>query len=84
MNIFKEASSRMRTRQWDENIKDKRYAEFVQALERLEHEEYLAHMPDHPNPVARLEEIRRTKVEITQMMNQEFGLSEQYNQIADS
>ncbi len=80
MNIFKEASSRMRTRQWDENIKDERYADFVEALERLEHEEYLAHMPDHPNPVARLEEIRRTRAELTAMMDQEFGLSEKYKE----
>ena len=80
MNIFKEASSRMRTRQWDENIKAQRYAEFVEALERLEHEEYLAHMPDHPNPVARLEEIRRTKAEITQMMDQEFGMDRRYRE----
>lgn len=80
MNIFKEASSRIRTRQWDENIKAQRYAEFVEALERLEHEEYLAHMPDHPNPVARLEEIRRTKAEITQMMDQEFGMGRQYQE----
>ena len=84
MSIFKEASSRIRTRQWDENIKAKRHADFMEALERLEHEEYLAHMPDHPNPVARLEEIRRTKAEIVSMMDQEFGLSEQYKQIADS
>ncbi len=80
MNIFKEASSRIRTRQWDENIRAKRYAEFIEALEKLEHEEYLAHMPDHPNPVARLEEIRRTKAEITQMMDQEFGMDRQYRE----
>ena len=80
MNVIREASSRMRNRQWDENIKNKRHAEFMEALGRLEHEEYLAHMPDHPNPVARLEEIRRTKAEIVSMMDQEFGMTEQYRE----
>lgn len=84
MNILKEASSRIRNRQWDENIKERRAAEFREALERLEHEEYLASFPDHPNRVARLEEIHRTKAELTAMMDSEFGLSEQYKQIAGS
>ena len=84
MNIIREAESRIRNRQWDENVKGKRYAEYTEALERLDEAELRASFPDNENRVRDLERIRRTRAEIAQMMDQEFGLSEQYKQIANS
>ena len=84
MNVIREAESRIRNRQWDENVKGKRYAEYTEALERLDEAELRASFPDNENRVRDLERIRRTRAEITAMMDQEFGLSEQYKQIADS
>lgn len=78
MNIIKEANSRMRIRQWAENIKQRRLDELQAALTCLDEAEYKASFPGNINRIAQLEEIRRTRAEITAMMNEEFGLEDEY------
>lgn len=84
MNVLEQANYRMKNREWEDGVKERRAAEFRAALERLDEAEYRASFPDNENRVRELEQIRRTRAEITAMMDQEFGLSEQYKQIAGS
>lgn len=84
MNVIREAESRMRNRQWDDGVKERRAAEFKAALDRLDEAELRASFPDNENRVRELEQIRRTRAEVTAMMDEEFGMTEQYKQVADS
>lgn len=84
MDVFEQAKYRMRNRQWEQDKKDRRMAEFRSALEVLEREEFLAAHPDEPNKVGKMAEIRSLRAEIGEMMNEEFGMDEQYKQMADS
>lgn len=83
-HIIREAENRIRNRGWDDNIKGRRAVEYRETLDRLDEAEYQASFPDNENRVRDLEQIRRTRAEVTKMMDEEFGMSEQYRQIADS
>jgi len=84
MNVVEQAQYRMKNREWEDGVKERRAAEFRAALERLDEQELRASFPDNPDRIAQLEQIRRTRAEITTMMDEEFGMEEQYKQIADS
>ena len=82
MNIIEQAQYRMRNREWEDGVKERRAAEFKAALEKLDEAELRASFPDNENRIQQLEQIRRTRAEITQMMNEEFGLEGEYRRIA--
>ena len=84
MDVMEQANYRMKNRQWEDGVKEHRAAEFRAALERLDEAEYRASFPDNLDRITQLEQIRRTRAEITAMMNEEFGMEDQYKQIADS
>ena len=73
----------MRNRQFEEDRKARRAAEFGAALERLDEKELRASHPDNPNRVSELEEIGRMRAEINEMLNEEFGLEDQYRRLID-
>ena len=84
MNVLEEARYRLKNREWEDGVKQRRAREFEAALEKLEREEYLASFPDNPNRIPDLERIRREKKEVLAMIDEEYGLSAQYKEIADS
>lgn len=84
MNIIEQANYRMKNRQWEDGVKERRAAEFRAALERLDEAELRASFPDNENRIQQLEQIRRTRAEIAAMMSEEFGLEDEYRRIADS
>ncbi len=84
MNVLEEARYRLRNKEWEDGVKQRRVRDFEAALDRLEREEHLASFPDNENRVRDLERIRAHKREILAMMDEEFKLSEQYRRIADS
>jgi len=84
MNVFEQASYRIKSRDYEDGIKQRRFDELHAALIRLDEAEYRASFPDNENRIAQLEEIRRTRVELTAMMDEEFGMSQQYQKIANS
>ena len=84
MNVLEQANYRMKNRQWEDGVKERRVAEFRAALERLDEAEYRASFPDNENRIAQLEQIRRTRAEVTAMMDEAFGLEDEYRRIADS
>jgi hypothetical protein len=84
MNVLEQANYRMKNREWEDGVKERRAAEFRAALERLDEAELRASFPDNENRIQQLEQIRRTRAEITAMMNEEFGMEDQYRRIADS
>ena len=84
MNVLEEARYRLKNREWEDAVRQRRLREFEAVLDRLEREEHLASFPDNENRVSDLERIRAQKREVLAMMDEEFKLSEQYKQIADS
>ncbi len=84
MNVFEQAQYRIRSREWEDGAKQRRFVELQAALNRLDEAEYRASFPDNENRIQQLEEIRRTRAEVTAMMDEEFNMSEQYGKIADS
>ncbi len=84
MNIIEQANYRMKNRDWEDGVKERRAAEFRAVLERLDEAEYRASFPDNENRIAQLEQIRRTRAEITAIMDEEFSMDDQYKQIAHS
>lgn len=84
MSVLEEAKYRMRNREWEDGVKERRARDFEATLERLEREEYLASFPENDNRVRDLERIRAQKREVLAMMDEEYGLSAQYREIADS
>lgn len=84
MNIIEQANYRMKNREWEDGVQERRAAEFRAALERLDEAELRASFPDNENRIQQLEQIRRTRAEITAMMNEKFGLEDEYRRIADS
>jgi len=84
MNIIEQANYRMKNRQWEDGVKERRAAEFRAALERLAEAEYRASFPDNENRIQQLDQIRETRAEVTAMMNDEFGLEDEYRRIVDS
>ncbi len=84
MNILDQVNYRMRSRQWEDDARERRACEFRAALDKLEQEEYRASFPDNPTRIRDLERIRAQKRELLTMQDEEFGLSEQYSKIADS
>ena len=84
MDVLHEARYRLRNREWEDGVKQRRLRDFEAALNRLEREEHLASFPDNENRVRDLERIRAQKREVLAMMDEEFKLSEQYKQVADS
>jgi hypothetical protein len=55
MNVLEQANYRMKNRQWEDGVKERRVAEFRAALERLDEAEYRASFPDNENRIAQLE-----------------------------
>jgi len=84
MNVLEQANYRMKNRQWDDGVKERRAAEYKAALEKLDEAEYRASFTDNENRIRDFEQIRCTRAEITAMMNEEFGMENQCKQIADS
>lgn len=84
MTVIDEARYRIRNQQWESDRKARRAREFEAALQKLEHAELRASHPDNESRVRDLEQIRAHKREVLAMMDDEFRLSEQYKQIADS
>jgi hypothetical protein len=83
MDPLEQARYRIRSRQWESDRKRRQAQDFEKAIEKLEREEYLASFPDNQNRVRDIERIRAEKQEVLTMMDEEFKLSEQYQQIAD-
>jgi hypothetical protein len=83
MDGLEQAKYRIRNREFERAQRGRRRGEFKAALERLEREEFEVSHPDAKDKVAKMEEIRALRSEITSMMDEEFKLSEQYEQIAD-
>lgn len=84
MNVFEQARHRIKSRDYEDGIKQQRFDELQAALTRLDEAEYRASFPDNENRIQQLEQIKRTRAEITEMMDQEFGLSKQYDKMAHS
>ena len=84
MDVLHEARYRLRNREWEDGVKQGRAREFEGALEKLEDTELRASHPDNENRVRDLENIRAQKREVLEMMDEEYGLSKQYKQVADS
>ncbi len=84
MDILDTARRRMRNRQWESDYQQRRLREYERTVEKLEDQERLASFPDNPNRIADLERIRAEKQEVLAMIDEEFGMSEQYREIADS
>ena len=84
MNVLEQANYRMKNREWEGGVKERRAAEFRAALERLDEAELRASFPDNENRIAQLEQIRRTRAELTEMLDEELGMGAQYRHIADS
>ncbi len=84
MNVFEQARYRIRSREWEDGAKQRRFNELQAALTRLDEAEYRASFPDNENRIQELEQIRRTRAEVTAMIDEEYGMSEQYSNIADS
>ena len=84
MNVLEEARYRIRNQQWESDRKARRAREFEAALQKLEDAELRARHPDNENRVRDIERIRVEKREVLALMDEEFKLSEQYKQIADS
>lgn len=84
MDPIEQARYRIRDRQREAERQQRRLREYEQAIEKLEREEYIASFPDNQNRARDVERIRAEKREILTLMDEEFGLSDQYQQIADS
>lgn len=84
MDPIEQARYRIRDRQREAERQQRRLREYEQAIEKLEREEYIASFPDNQNRAKDVERIRAEKREILTLMDEEFGLSDQYQQIADS
>ncbi len=84
MNVLEEARYRLRNREWEDGVKQRRARDFEAALQKLEDVELRASHPDNENRVRDLERIRAEKREVLALMDEEYGLSEQYKQIANS
>jgi hypothetical protein len=84
MNVLEEARYRIRNQQWESDRKARRAREFEAALQKLEDAELRASHPDNENRILDLERIRDQKREVLAIMDEEFKLAEQYQQIADS
>lgn len=80
MNVIEEARWRLKSKEWEDGKKERRAREFEAALKRLEEAEYKAAFPDNPNRIPDLERIRAEKQEVLSMMDEEFGLSENYKE----
>lgn len=83
MNVFEQASYRIKSRDYEDGTKQRRFDELQAALTRLDEAEYRASFPDNENRIAQLEEIRHTRAEITTMMDEEFGMEGQYREMMD-
>ena len=84
MDVLREARYRLRNQEWEDSVKQRRFRDFEAALDRLDQEEHLASFPDNENRVRDLERIRAQKREVLAIMDEDFRLSEQYKQIANS
>jgi hypothetical protein len=83
MDPIQQARYRIRDRQWEAERQQRRLREYERAIEKLEREEHIASFPNNENRHRDIERIRAEKREVLAMMDEEFKLSEQYQQIAD-
>ena len=80
MDPIEQARYRIKNREFEDGVKQRRYSELMGALERLEEAEFKASHPDNPERVPQLGEIRRLKAEVATMIEEEFGIGESFRE----
>jgi hypothetical protein len=83
MDMVEQARYRIRQKQYEEQARQKRMDEYKAAYEKLEREEYRNSFPDAPNRYAKSLEIKALKEELGAMMDEDFGMSDAFNRLAD-
>ena len=83
MDMIRQAQHRIDQREQERRFKERRAAEYRDALEELDRREYQAQFLDNAAQLREVNKVRALRKEIGAMQDEDFGLSEQLQQLGD-